>query len=181
MTYRDAGTKPSTQSPDTIPNQHFLGPVLATMLFTRQELLKALPAMDVSIPLSTKLSDEALEKRLRQALNASQVSSQLITKSPINIKSLHKWPLGSSLYESVRRGNWQESMANYSSRMGGSSNTEASALSGNAFMDLRQTILSLANSWDKGSRVAVMQDEDHEKCAVNIRVCRKLSDILART
>ncbi|PSR74746.1 hypothetical protein PHLCEN_2v9625 [Hermanssonia centrifuga] len=125
--------------------------------------------MDVSIPPSTKLSDEALEKRLRQALNASQVSSQLITKSPINIKSLHKWPLGSSLYESVRRGNWQESMANYSSRIGGG-NTEASALSGNAFMDLRQTILSLANSWDKGIRVAVMQDEDHEKCAVNIRI-----------
>ena len=48
----------------------------------------------------------------------------------------------------------------------------------NAFMDLRQTLMSLAKYWDSDINIAIVQDVKHEKCAINIRVCIPLFAVL---
>ncbi len=140
-------------------------------MLSRDELLEALSAMGICLPSKTKLLDEALLKRLRQALNASQTFSKTVDKSPLNIKALSKWPGTSSLVKSISRGNPHESMASIQCGMTrGGRESGLSPFPDNVFMDLRRTILSLAESWDsKGIKRFILHDE-HEKCAIMIRV-----------
>lgn len=135
---------------------------------SRAETLTVLGKMGVSIPPRTKLSDEALEKRLRQALNASQLKSALVPSSTLDIKNLPSWPSTRNVYEAIRRGNMQEAMMTAAARAGGSDTPFE--LYTNAFMDLRQTLMSIAKNWDDGRKLAIVQDIDHERCAINIRV-----------
>ncbi|KAI0696335.1 hypothetical protein BC835DRAFT_873182 [Cytidiella melzeri] len=56
--------------------------------FTRRELLGVLSSFGVSIPPTSKLPDERLHKRLRQAINASQAISLINPKPPLSLNML---------------------------------------------------------------------------------------------
>lgn len=136
--------------------------------FERDELIAALDHMKVTIPPRTKLPDDALDKRLKQALNAAQMSQKYITKSILNVSKLPAWPIGRSVYENIRRGDLNEALTVAGARERGN---DPFPLYKNGFMDLRQTLMSIAKNWDGGVKIAIVQDINHEKCAVNLRVC----------
>ncbi len=127
--------------------------------FTRQELLQALSVMDISILPKAKFPNGVLEKHLGQALNVSQMISKIVIRLPFNINALSEWPSSSSYFKAVMQGDFQEAGIF-------SSNT----LYLNTFIDLRQTVLTVAHGWDKRFKLFIMQ-KDTKKCAINIRVC----------
>ena len=81
---------------------------------TRAETIKILRAMGGDLPADTKLPDDVLEKRLREAVNASQNKTAF---SPLDIGTLQKWHMATageldtrarSLFSSVQRSNIDE-------------------------------------------------------------------------
>ena len=136
---------------------------------TRDETLKILRSMGIHLPLSTKLPDKDLDKRLRDALTSAQYKDQL--PDPLNITAFKSWPLvndGSQrrLLEAIRRGNVQEAMENVTRGTG------VPELFVDTFTDLRQTVMGIANFLDNGASTCIIQDKEHEQCAINIRVSR---------
>ncbi|KAI0370797.1 hypothetical protein BV20DRAFT_994690 [Pilatotrama ljubarskyi] len=143
---------------------------------TRSEILKTLNSMGVEIPANTKLPDETLEKRLRSALDAAQEKNRF--SDQLDLRSLRKWPLlkggepqawdeGRSLLDAVKRGNMQEARQNHlASLLGADRHNE---LYVDPFMDLRQTVMSIANVLDQGLSWCIIQDPAHEQHAINIR------------
>lgn len=122
---------------------------------SRRETLSILSAIGVELPPETRLSDEALEKRLKQAINAAQCLAQHIPNSPLNPATLAAWPSTSpgddrSVHDAVKRGDMAEALANLEARMQGRDN--AVALYQNAVLDLRQTLMALASMLDEGRR-----------------------------
>ena len=79
---------------------------------TRQECLDLLDVMGISIPLDSqsKLTDEAVDKKLKQALDASQNVDALLPAPPSRIKidALRSWPAARKTSEAVQRTNVQE-------------------------------------------------------------------------
>lgn len=150
-----------------------------TEILTREEILRVLKSMGVDLPLETKLSDKTLDQRLRNALNASQGRDGLTKSSSPDFKSLKKWPMANpgeldtsarSVFDAIRRGNMDEARHNI----------EAEHLNGgisppnlfvNPFIDLRQTLMSIGKWLDAGATWCVLQDQEKEQCAVNVRVC----------
>ncbi|KAI0761367.1 hypothetical protein BD413DRAFT_607160 [Trametes elegans] len=140
----------------------------------RAELLHILSAMGVEIPENSKLSGETLEKRLRSALDASQERDRFPT--PYDVAVLPKWPVARAgeidtsvrpLLEAVRRGNMHEAMKNSMANRLGVGNPPELYI--DPFMDLRQTVMSLANALDQGLKWAVIQDPEMQQHAINIR------------
>ncbi|KAI0816920.1 hypothetical protein BC628DRAFT_1334034 [Trametes gibbosa] len=131
---------------------------------SRVEKLKVLASMGLELPEGTKLVDEVLERRLRAALDAAQERDRI----PANVQELAHWPrinLGERpLLAAVRRGNMLEAQQNATQ---GSST--GPALYVNPFMDLRQTIMSLANTLDNGLTWCTIQDPERDNHAINIR------------
>ncbi|OSD02564.1 hypothetical protein PYCCODRAFT_1389695 [Trametes coccinea BRFM310] len=138
---------------------------------TRAEKIKILASMGVDVPENTKVPDDDLEKRLRAALDAAQEKSRFST--PLDIQTLPRWPLITAgeintssrpLLDAVNRGNIQEIMHNIAR---GSRKTE---LYVDPFLDLRQTMLSLAgNVLDRGLDWCTIQDPEKEKSAIHLR------------
>lgn len=140
--------------------------------FTRAELIEVLSTMGVSIPETSKLPKDALEKRLGHAINSSQSLSSIISRPPISLSQYSKWAArpedSRSVKDAIRRGDMGEAMRSLDAQLRGLDDTVP--LHTNAFMDVRQTLLHLARNWDNGLDIAVMQDLDKAKCAVNLRV-----------
>lgn len=135
---------------------------------SREELLSVLSNFGISIPPASKLPKESLQKRLRQAINASQAISLVNPKPPLDLQQYSKWPQGyKGVFDAIRRGNLEEAaMTQLAMRQG----QDPARLYVNAFMDVRQTLMSLANNCETGYKHAVMQDLDQDKCAINLRV-----------
>ena len=143
------------------------------LALTREETLKALGCMGVDIPPDTKLADDILEKRLRDALNAAQYLHHFTL--PLDFGTLSDWPTNKPgnppvparrrLLEAVRRGNFSE--AESTLRNAG----RAPELFVDPFMDMRQSLMSLGNYLDTGHQCVVMQDHANEH-TINIRVRR---------
>ncbi|KAI8996668.1 hypothetical protein BD414DRAFT_434731 [Trametes punicea] len=140
---------------------------------TRTEILRILQSMGIELPQNTKIPDDTLEKRLRAALDAAQEKSRF--PSQLKPLELAPWPLAKAdelnsrarpLLDAVKRGNWQEALANY---MRGRGACAAPELYVDPFMDLRQTVMSLANVLDQGLTWCTVQDPEREKHAINIR------------
>lgn len=138
--------------------------------FTRDELIQVLSDMGITIPTTSKLPKDALEKRLKQAINASQTLSAIITRPPIDLSQYSRWPAqgGRSLFDAIRRGDLNETILSTQALFHGLA--DPFPLHKNAFMDVRQTLMGLAKYWDGGQHIAVMQDLNRERCAINIRV-----------
>ncbi|KAH9925057.1 uncharacterized protein BXZ73DRAFT_50096 [Epithele typhae] len=69
---------------------------------SRQETLSILRAMGVVIPETSVLPDDALDKRLKDALHAAQYKDRL--PDPLNLQSLPEWPKPSPALAARRRG-----------------------------------------------------------------------------
>lgn len=136
--------------------------------------------MGINLPTSTKLSDDALEKRLREGLNASQNRENI--PAPLNINSIRPWPMlkpwaasasssaqGRPVFDAVRRTSVQE-MAEHAQALRAGQRYDPSPLYTNAFMDIRQTMMSIGHALDKGQRWCIVQDTKCETYALNIRV-----------
>ncbi|KAF9065037.1 hypothetical protein BDP27DRAFT_1298548 [Rhodocollybia butyracea] len=128
---------------------------------SREDKLRLLHSMGVELSPTTRLPEDAIEKKFRSAIDASQTFSKHIEHPPFNPSSLPLWSKKSSsktLLESVRRGNMEEAMANAHARSEGKEN--AWDLYENTFVDFRQTVMSLANGFDGGAKTAIAQDKD---------------------
>jgi hypothetical protein len=132
----------------------------------RQDLLDQLTAIGVALPKGTKMPNDALEKRLGQALDASQTFTDIITSVPFNPAGLSTWSPSTrskSLLEAVQRGNLIEAMRNAASEQiaGGQSGEKRPTLE-DTFMEVRQCMLQFAKHWEDGISVFVLQDEAQE-------------------
>ena len=145
---------------------------------TRSETLQVLSSMGIDLPRSTKLSDAGLDQRLRDALNAAQYKDRL---SPsLNLASLKPWPLatpgavakrgkfkgegGRLVLEAIGRGNLMEAVENIATK------NRVPELFVDTFTDLRQSVMGIANFLDNGATACLVQDKEHEQCAINIKV-----------
>lgn len=133
---------------------------------TRKEILTTLAGLGVELPPATKMPDEALQKRLRQALNSAQYASHVLKNLPLDPATLNEWPPSRPTFDGVRRGNFQEASENFHARLQG----KGVELYKNPVADARQTLMGIAKWWDEGHRWMVLQDPDSEQCAINIRV-----------
>lgn len=149
---------------------------------TRAEKLKVLASMGIELPQDTKLLEEVLDKRLRNALDAAQEKDRFPDLS--KLLDLPAWPLVNSgdinstarpLLDAVKRGNMHEALQNMQAASLGLS--AAPELFADPFIDLRQTHMSLANILDKGFMWCTIQDPDRETSAINIRVSAHSIDL----
>jgi len=147
---------------------------LKNMDSTRQELLVQLTAIGVALPKDTKMPNDALEKRLGQALDASQAFTDVITSLPFDPTSLDTWSSSTqlkTLLKAVQRGNLIEAMRNAASlRMASSSGTPPVEQGEDTFMEVRQCMLQFAKNWEDGTSIFVLQDEAQESGMI-LRVC----------
>ena len=145
------------------------------LVHDRQETLRALACFGVVLPPHTKLSDDALDKRLRQALIATQPLSQVLSSPDskstplLNISPFSSWPqTGRPVHESSSRLSIQEAtLAAHGLNPG------LAPLRHNPFHDLRQTIMHIAKAWDDGYRFCVVQDmeqKEEERVQIHLRV-----------
>lgn len=130
--------------------------------------------MGLELPEDTKLTNEILEKRLRDALNAAQEKDRLLAS--LDLKSLSPWPTSKlapsnkrPLLDAVNKGSIGEAAHNY---VRGSRRVQ---LYVDPFMDLRQTVMGLANGIDQGVTRFTVHDREKENYAINVRVRRILS------
>ena len=145
---------------------------------SRSETLQVLSDMGINLPQNTKLKDTVVEKRVRDALAASQNRDNIATT--LNPATMPAWPIkkpwngasgegGRSIFDAVRRTSYQEMAEHHMAQRAGREYNPVSLYS-NAFWDLRQTIMSIGNALDNGARWCMIQDPKCEKYAINIRV-----------
>ncbi|RDX40255.1 hypothetical protein OH76DRAFT_1413096 [Lentinus brumalis] len=141
------------------------------MGLSRSETISVLKSMGLELPADTKLSDETLDKRLRDALNAAQQKDGL--PASLDLRSLSPWPTSKfahskdkkkPLLDAVQRGNIGEAAHNYARK------SRVPELYVDSFMDLRQTIMGFAHFIDQGVMRCVIQDQEKENYAINVRV-----------
>ncbi|KAM5546031.1 hypothetical protein V8D89_000157 [Ganoderma adspersum] len=137
----------------------------------RSETLQILQCMGIELPADTKLLDDVLDKRLRDALNAAQYKDRL--PSPFDPLNLSPWPTpkggeGRSLFDAVQRGSLHESRQIFAKKLAGGS--AVPELYVDPFTDLRQTMMGIGKWLDQGLRWCVLQDREKEHCAVNMRI-----------
>ncbi|KAI0672104.1 hypothetical protein C8Q78DRAFT_971565 [Trametes maxima] len=142
----------------------------------RAEVLNVLASMGIDLPKDTKLSDDTLDKRLRSALDAAQEKEKLA--EILNHPDLPRWPLIKSdeldsrarpVLDAIKRGNWSEARNNSLSSLLGGPSTQPDLFT-DPFIDLRQTVMSLANVLDNGMSWCIIQDPEKEQHAINIRI-----------
>lgn len=105
---------------------------------TRDEKLKLLHSMGIEFPPSTRLPDDAIEKRFRNALDATQSFERLIDNLPFDPSSLPHWSQSTSgetqLVKHYNRSNLAETLA------------DAQAGNENTFMNLRRCVIVLVSA-----------------------------------
>jgi hypothetical protein len=149
----------------------------------RQNLLDQLAAIGVTLPKGTKMPDDALEKRLGQALDASQAFSDVITSVPFNPASLSTWSSSThsqTLLEAVQRANLIEAMRNAASQQmaqaSGERGVDKPSKVEDTFMEVRQCVMHFAKYWEDGISMFALQDEAQDE-AIIIRVRYKTGDV----
>jgi len=133
---------------------------------SREDLLILLASMGVTIPKTTKIPDEELNKRLRLALDASQQFTNIITTTPVDATPYPLWPSDKALYKATQRGNVYETLNQVMSqrRKGSLSPKE------DTFKELRQSILGFARLRDMGKSEICFVDDDGQ-WGIFVRVC----------
>ena len=135
---------------------------------SRADLLAVLNDFGVGIPKDSKLSDVALQKRLTQALDAIQATPGVLPKLPVNVNKLERWPEQDKVFNFIRRVNIDETEVLWKAKMMGVA--DPIPVFQNAFRDMRETIWSIAENYDKGWKAHLVQDRQCQKSAVVMRV-----------
>lgn len=121
---------------------------------SREDKLGFLSAMGVGLTPSTKLPESAVNRKLRSALDAAQALMKVVDHTPFNPSTLPIWSSNQSkdVFDSIIRLSHAESMESPASLFD----------DGDAFMDLRSTLMWLAKFCDAGRGTAILQDKDQE-------------------
>ncbi|KAF7290760.1 MYND-type domain-containing protein [Mycena indigotica] len=109
----------------------------------RQEVLELLKSMGIELPRKTKLPDAELDKRLTKALDSAQYLSRVIPDPPLDPRIYPSWfenPSNAKLLDGVRRHSFGEASL--------FAEGKDFPLYGNAFWDLRQTVMGIGNACD---------------------------------
>ncbi|KAL0072615.1 hypothetical protein AAF712_000378 [Marasmius tenuissimus] len=143
---------------------------------SREEKLRLLACMGVELSPTTRLPEEAVDKRLKSAIDASQYFSSVITEVPLNPASFPTWSKSDKknkpLLDAVRRGNPAEAMA-----VARANGQNPHPLFQNAFLDVRQTLMTMGNNLDNGCTEMILQDkgQDYAICLRVLEV-RKITE-----
>ncbi|VDB84561.1 unnamed protein product [Peniophora sp. CBMAI 1063] len=130
----------------------------------RERVLAQLRAMNVKLPAGTKLPLDELEKKLSVALSLVQDLSD----RPVDPSKLRAWKGKEPLLDAFKKGNLAEAYANLQSQSEGRGPLSF-PLYENAFVDLRQTVMHIANNYEKGQQCCTLQDNTQRE-AICIRV-----------
>lgn len=140
----------------------------------RDQTLQILSCIGVDLPPHTKLSDDALDDRLRKALNAAQTLS-IATRTPssLPVTAYPVWPKtgGKSVFEASIRTSIAEAQEVHGKRLAGIS--PVAELRVNPFVDLRQTISHLGKNWDQGNKMCLILDsqvDEASRIPMHVRV-----------
>ncbi|KAJ6632517.1 hypothetical protein B0H10DRAFT_1772243 [Mycena sp. CBHHK59/15] len=142
-------------------------------MLPREEILGLLSSIGVDLPRKTKLPDSELDKRLFKALDSAQYLTRVIPTPPLDPTSLPSWFRDKSnkpVLEAIRRHNIGEATLIYDSKMKGIDNPVP--LYTNAFMDVRQTLMTIGDACDRGMRPIVLQDKG--ECS---GICMRVLDV----
>ncbi|KAF7305409.1 MYND-type domain-containing protein [Mycena chlorophos] len=155
---------------------------------SRQEILDLLAAMGVDLPPKTKLPDAELDKRFSKTLDSAQYLSRVVPDPPLDPSVYPSWldktRRAGPVLDGIRRHNVGEAGLFAQQRVTG---TDPFPLYGNPFMDLRQTMMSIANTCDNmvsGGKIAPMVVQDEADTAgilmrvLDVRMFDKATPIL---
>ncbi|TDL26561.1 hypothetical protein BD410DRAFT_525568 [Rickenella mellea] len=127
----------------------------------RQRLLTSLAAMGVKFPSQNKLPVDLLEQRLTKALDSAQQLSKMTKTIPLDPSTLKIWSSSMKpLVDATRRLNMTEAVQSYMAKSSGL--TVEAPLFKNSFTDLRMTIESLGDQWDKGYKAFYIADSEKD-------------------
>ncbi|KAL0570765.1 hypothetical protein V5O48_011193 [Marasmius crinis-equi] len=160
---------------ETIKKASTLGTTIPIQA-TREDKLGFLASMGIELPPTTRLPEEAVDKKLKSAIDAAQYLSSVLNEVPVNPASFPLWnksdPKNKPLLTAVRRGNPAEAFA-----VAAAGGTNPHPLFQNAFIDVRQTLMSMGNAVDIGRKEMIMQDEGRDY-AICLRVLevRKIAE-----
>ena len=132
----------------------------------RDDLLILLASMGVVLPKSTKIPDEALNKRVSQALDAAQQISVLINPTLVNPSIYELWSLDKTLLDATQRGNMLESFRN---RISPGTKGVSSAKE-DTFKELRQIIMAFAFTLEANHCRFCLMDTSAPDWGVYVRV-----------
>ena len=127
------------------------------------ELLKALDDMNISVPTTSKLPENALKKRLKQGIDASQAVLGEHTNPTVDISSLSEWPAAQKVADKTRIMNLDEQVL--------ASDGDPS-LKKSSFIFVRGVVFGAASTFDDGNRtmsIHTRSDEGSES-SIFIRV-----------
>ena len=142
-------------------------------VLTRSETLQALYYMGVDLPPTTRLPDDVLDKRLRDALNFSQHKSSI--PSSINPDATQKWHVIQPLHTILHRSDLQEAeKVESAQRAGGTPLDSDRPLFEDVFWDLMLTMLDIGLTIDNGRLWFVIQDVEVVLCTIMCRVRRAI-------
>ncbi|KAJ7911612.1 hypothetical protein B0H13DRAFT_2009380 [Mycena leptocephala] len=147
-------------------------------MLPREEILGLLSSMGVDLPRKTKLPDLELDKRLSKALDSAQYLSRVLPTPPLDPTSYPSWFHDKSnkpVLEAIGRHNIAEATMIDASQMRGIDNPFP--LYTNAFMDLRQTLMSIGNACDSGLAPVILQDKG-ESSGICMRTVRRPTPIV---
>ena len=134
---------------------------------SREDILVFLSSMGVVLSKDTKMPLEDLNKRLGNALDASQQFDQLIGTKTVDPSEFTLWT-GKDILKASHRHNIQESFTG----TGAMSQQKKGPLSAkeDTFRELRQSVLAIAQSCDEDHTDIYYMDGE-EKWAIFVRVC----------
>ncbi|KAF8075304.1 hypothetical protein FPV67DRAFT_1605748 [Lyophyllum atratum] len=138
---------------------------MSSSSIARPDILALLSCLGVKLPKNTKVPDDALNKRLQQALDSTQRYTDVLAPiAPVNPSDLPTWVSSSKpLLEAVSRGNITEA---YENMMRGGGARPTSTAREDTFMEVRQVLLSFAHHWDQGHKVFALIDKQGEWCII---------------
>lgn len=124
------------------------------------ELLGLLRSIGVELPRKTKLPNTELERRLSKVLDSCQEISRIAPSPPFDPTLYPTWNKKNCALEAVRRHNFGEATFIHDSKLKGVANPFP--LYENAFMDLRQSMMALGNTWDMKRESLIFQDKEQQ-------------------
>ncbi|KAJ7226886.1 hypothetical protein GGX14DRAFT_417564 [Mycena pura] len=142
-------------------------------MLPQQEILNLLGTMGVELPRKTKLPHAELDKRLSKALDSAQYITRVLPDPSLDPTAYPSWLDDKSnkpVIEAIRRHNVGEATLIAESHEKGIN--DPFPLFANAFMDLRQSLMSIANACDTSMSPVVLQDE-----ADSSGICIRLVDV----
>ena len=131
----------------------------------KEDLFSVLESMKITLPRTSKMSAEALSKRLKDGLNASQRSGELIDGDVLDPRQLRRWVDSESLMTQTMvlqqsiKGNFDRQMTQGLPR--GPEQT---------LEELQDIVLYFGYQCNAGVQNLVLSDKDMDDWAIAIRV-----------